>query len=369
MKRILLVLVALAAAMLLCLPASADHSVLPKEGDLNETQAVDAMVTLLCRRLNCSEEDIRGHWHYFAVYYPKARWLDGFDGSAWSVTAEPAKPLDGVSYAEAAIDAQTGDVIRWDEDTEGVWADDPDSRYRVPLIPRKDQMQPAEAVECAIDLLTEALEAHSPHEDASLWCDYMLFGSSDESGRFWYHVILGSDDDSPWSWHVWLDANTGDVIWQTDAERFAHRCIYLHTGMTYEGAYRYMLAQFEERWGSSMNWNYIQAAEFEEQCFGHPSWPEPHHGLPNENECSYDEACAAAIAFLSGNDSTSGSWTVVRSIFYVDPYGWTHDLLARGITENEHLWALWLVSVQAPSERVLVYVDPDTGEVTDGPLG
>lgn len=369
MKRVMLMITALVAAILMCLPALADHSVLPKEGDLNETQAVDVMVSLLCRRLNCDEEDIRGHWYYFAVYYPEARFLDGYNGSAWSITAEPAESQDSISWAEAAIDAQTGDVIEWDEDTVGVWADDPDSRYRVPLIPRKDQMQPAEAIECAIDLLTEALEAYSPFDDASLWRGYMLFGSSDETGRFWYHVILGSTDDSPWSWHVWLDANTSEVIWQTDAERFAHRCIYLHTGMTYEGAYQYKLAQFEERWGNSVNWNYIQAAEFEEQCFGHPSWPEPHWGLPNEDECSYEEACEAAITYLSGGVQTNGSWSVVGSIFYVDPYGRIHDLIARGITENEHLWALWLVNEPAPTERVLVYIDPDTCEVTDGPVG
>ena len=61
MKRILLTIVVLAAAILLCLPASADHSVLPKEGDLNETQAVDVMVSFLCEQMNCGEDEVRGY--------------------------------------------------------------------------------------------------------------------------------------------------------------------------------------------------------------------------------------------------------------------------------------------------------------------
>ena len=46
-----------------------------------------------------------------------------------------------------------------------------------------------------------------------------------------------------------------------------------------------------------------------------------------------------------------------------------HELLALGITEPEHLWALWLVKAGIQGPQVLVYVDPATGEITDGPVG
>lgn len=56
-------------ALLLCLTALADHSVLPKDGDLNETEALNCAVELLCADRGLTEDEVRGHWYYFATYY------------------------------------------------------------------------------------------------------------------------------------------------------------------------------------------------------------------------------------------------------------------------------------------------------------
>ncbi len=44
-------------------PAMADHSIMPGDGLMDETAAVDAAVAFLCQRLGCGEEKIRGKYY------------------------------------------------------------------------------------------------------------------------------------------------------------------------------------------------------------------------------------------------------------------------------------------------------------------
>ena len=295
----------------------------------------------------------------------------------WNVVANPVDPDDQYTYVRLTIHAAGGAVTDWYAETECLWSGYPDQPQEVlPLIPRKDQMQPAEAVQKAVDLLAEAFEtwkpAPWPEDEITRWSNYELNGSSDGSGRFWYHVRFGdlSGAYSVYTWHVWLDANTGEVVWQSDPERFAARCLYLHTGINYDTHYRQVEEQCEATWWKRNTWNYLQHAEFEERCFGHPFWPEARHGLPGEGECSYEEACAAAAAWLREQEETPGVWVAVSSIFHVDSGNQRHERLAQGITEEDHLWEIWLKRLGAPDgERVQVYIDPATCEVTDGPRG
>ena len=66
MKCIILIFVILTAAVL-CLPACADHSVLPSGGELNETEALETLIAHLCKRLALRENEIRGHWLAFST--------------------------------------------------------------------------------------------------------------------------------------------------------------------------------------------------------------------------------------------------------------------------------------------------------------
>ena len=113
MKRTALMVIILMIALLTCLSAFADHSVLPSAGDLNETQALDIMVSFLCQQMNCSEDEIRGRFHYMATYYPKSSWVNDYRGSLWGVCINSPEPREDVSYAKADINAQTGEIIEF----------------------------------------------------------------------------------------------------------------------------------------------------------------------------------------------------------------------------------------------------------------
>lgn len=377
MKKLLLSVILMILFSAFAVSALAEHSVFPAEGDLDETQALDIVVTQICALLNCEEEDIRGHWYYRAVYEPEAGLGESRHDARWNVVANPVDPDDQYMYVRLTIHAAGGAVTDRYAETECLWPGCPDQPQEVlPLIPRKDQMQPAEAVQKAVDLLAEAFEtwkpAPWPEDEITRWSNYELNGSSDGSGRFWYHVRFGdlSGAYSVYTWHVWLDANTGEVVWQSDPARFAARCLFMHTGIDYGTHCRQVTEQCEAVWGKQNGWNYHQYAEWEALCFGHPYWPELRYGLPGEGECGYEEARAAAIAWVQEQEETPGVWVAVSSIFHVDSGNQRHERLAQGITEEEHLWEIWLKRLGAPDgERVKVWLDPRTCEVVDGPRG
>lgn len=352
----------LLCVLLLCpaTPARADHSVLPPEGQLNETQALDLTVARLCQQLDCPEEAIRGHWHYYAISYPTE------EVPAWYLCAGGPEPVGGIGMLEVWLNAETGAFLEWDDEPE--WFYDPDDFHFLPLIPRKDQLQPAEALDRALDLLQAAL-ACTPEERAQ-WRDYHLSASVD-TDRFWYHVELGRGylpgSSNMFCWHVWLDADTGEVVWQTDPERFAGReRIRQETG-SWRDWYEAEFAAYEALWGSEDNWDYRQYAEFEAHCYGNPGWPEEQFGLPREGECSYDEAVAAGQAWLALHED-GATWSVKSSAFYTDYSNLRQEELAQGITEPDRLWSIIFVNDDAPGDWILIYVDPDTGRVTDGPV-
>ncbi len=370
MKRVFLLgLIALAA--LLCLPALADHSVLPVNGDMDETRTVDLMTALLCDRLGCGEEDIRGRWRYDACYYPAPCTYDIYEGPLWVISAEAAEPRDGTSFAEAIINAQTGEVLEWCESPGCNWFDHEDPFSGYPLIPRRDQLQPSEAIERALRLLAEAV----PQADLAAWHHYKLWGFRGENGQSRYFVRLGRDglslarEGDPFAWNVCLDADTGTVIRQTDPVRFAARYAVTESGISYDEWYDREKALYAAEWGESKYWDYRQWAEFEEHCYGNPFWPEKHFGLPGDGECGYDEACAAAVSWLEKQGSASGPWTAVTSCFVTDDWRQMQYLMARGLTEGDHLWEIAFASGDHPEEMVWVWVDPKTGEAEKGPVG
>ncbi len=83
MKRTLFVLILALALCLWAMCALADHSVLPKEGDLNETEALNCAVKLHCEDSGLTEEEVKGHWYYWAVYYDDPLFTDDYSGSVW----------------------------------------------------------------------------------------------------------------------------------------------------------------------------------------------------------------------------------------------------------------------------------------------
>ena len=347
MKKLLALLLAVCVVMG-CASALADHSVLPREGDLNETQAVDVMVERLCQRMNCGEDEIRGHWYYYAVYYPS---------SEWHVEAEAPAPQDGISSVDSFIDAKTGEFIEWNEYEEWDWEDD--HLNVMPLIPRRDQMQPDEAVRRALELLEDALG--SEHE-TNVFNDYILNASvSDE--HFWYHVQIGDDPAGIFTWHVWLDADTGEVVWQTDPDRYKARSIYMYTGVSYQSVYQRRFEEKEAGWGPSYTWDYRQHAAFEDECSGKPYWPERLYSLPGENDVPYETARDAAIAYVEEHGDGSRNWTLLGSWFIDNENSWIDDMRQDGIPPKDNrYWEIGFEYDEGFPKRFGVEVDPATGE-------
>ena len=146
MKHMVRVISLFLAALCLSLPAMADHSRIPGDGIMDETAAVDAAVAYLCQSLGFGEEKVRGKFYYRTLCY-ESGWK--FKGPVWSMTViDPTVNEDGrtlVSY-NYEINALTGEVL--DEGTS-------DSGWFVmelkdtPVIPCKDWVQPAEAIDRA----------------------------------------------------------------------------------------------------------------------------------------------------------------------------------------------------------------------------
>ena len=388
MPRRMTVILALILALTITTAAvCADHSVLPAADELDETQALNRAVALLCAERGIDEADVRGHWYCYSVYYDASTWFEDSTEAFWEIIlVDPQVSREGDGYrvhpaVRYRLDAATGEPITdSEENREGLeweaWerSDPADWRYR--YVPTTDQMQPAEALRRAQELLCEAIDCDM-ETVAALWRDYVLSGSTDHDGRFWYHVHLGyggglGTEHSPFTWHVYLDADTGAVVWQSDPARFAGRWAVRSSGQSWSNWYDEQRSLFEAAWGNPADWDYLQWLTFEEHCFGLPYWPEPHNGLPRADECSFEAACDAALAWLAEEDAENGathSWQISGSAFYADTNNWTHTLLHRGVTENERKWSLIFVSDDPSPVRMLVYVDPATGEVTDGPRG
>ena len=383
MKRILLVIVALAAAMLLCLPASADHSVLPKEGDLNETEALNCAVELLCVERGLTEDDVRGHWYYYATYYEKSSWagFSDYSGSYWHVSMiNPAVSGEETKYGRVyLIHELTVYCLRADTgmplDDDGykpvaVETKDEPSDWRYPLVPTAEQMKPDEVIGAAQALLSGAVGT----ENIQKWKHYYIIALTD-NGRFWYRVTIGNSSiglNGYLSFTAWIDADTRQVIWHSNLDRLGFRYHIRQTAGSWFDWYDQQEAAYEAEGGDSSTWNYLQNAEFEEHCGGSPMVPEQFYGLPEEDEIGYEQACSKAIAWQTAQDDAAKVWRVKGSAFVVDVYlwNWIEDMMIKGIPPKlERRWVISLISNDPEPATVVVYIDPATGEIADGPVG
>ena len=384
MKRTLFALI-LALVLCLCaMCALADHSVLPKEGDLNETEALNCAVKLLCEDSGLTEEEVKGHWYYWAVYYDDPLFIDDYSGSVWDVQlVDPERSGEKQDFEHYWIhrskvyylNGMTGEIVErgedyYEEEELEVWEGENPYDWCYPLVPTEDQMQPDEAIRMTQDILSEAVGV----ENADEWQDYNLYAVTD-NGRFWYRMLLGNhsiNPSNPFSLTVWLDASTHEVIWHSDLDRLAFRYNVYQTTGSWSNWYKEQVAEYEEKWGSRNTWNYQQYAEFEEHCAGRPDVPEKFYDVPGLNEIGYEEACSRAIAWQEANDQVSRTWTVKNSAFIVDVYleGWTNEMMPSGIPpEYVRRWSIVLTSDDPEPVSVEIYIDPATGEIVDGPVG
>ena len=359
----------LAAFIFLGLTAYADHSVLTQPGEINVTDALDQAIGNFCSGQNLSEDDIRGKWYCSSTYYRKAEnniwWISLMDPNVIGFR----DPLQIHRWFSYKLNAADGTI---EETDEFVAYDDPSDPldWGFMLVPTKDQMQPAEALEKAQALLQEALNCDEDtiHE----WRDYMLTGVTDmnsiseKNGRFWYHIWLGyggylGSDDGALAWHVYLDANTREIVWQSDPERFAGRWAVQATGVSWYDWYDEELKTYEEKWGDDKTWDYLKHAEFEKHCFGLRYWPEKCYDLPAENEISYEDALIAARAWITKR-YPENSWQLQGSALFADIYNEYTVRVVNG-KEKVRAWELTFVDENDPRLQEEVLIDPQTGEV------
>ena len=372
------------ALLIICLfldlTAYADHSVLRMPGEINETEALDRAVSCLCSELKLSEDEIRGKWYCSSEYYRKTEnniwWISLIDPNVNGFH----NPLQIHREFYYQLNAADGSMIQTDE---SVAYDDPNDPldWEFMLVPTKDQMQPAEALEKAQALLQEALNCDK--ETLHEWRDYLLTGITDmnsvseKNGRFWYHIRLGyggslGDDTDALTWHVYLDANTREVIWQSDPERFAGRWAVQSTGTNWYDWFNEQKKIYTEKWGDFNTWDYLKYAEFDQHCSGFPYFPEAFYGLPGDTDLSYEEALTIAESWLTEHE-TQSDWHLMSSSFFIDLNNWYHTQLMQGIIHQERVWCFVFRRAGASDHdwhaQIHVYVDPETGEVVDGPQG
>ncbi len=373
MKRILSAIIALAASMLLCLPASADHSVLPKEGNLNETEALNCAVSLLCADLGLNEEDIRGHWYYDAVYYTNGSFVDT-EGSIWTVHLVDPDIIGETERPNAVYRVHSRHTYDLRADTGTQIADAGDSMpnetyenagdplsWLYSFVPTADQVQPHEAIEQARMTLAEAVGPDNVHE----WKDYLVTAVTDQ-GRFWYRITLGHDSidiNWPLTFTMWIDANSGEVIWHSDAERLAFRYEIYQTEGSWTAWFNGRLDAREAEWGPSDTWDYRQHAAFEEECGGKVYWPEREFALPGASDVSFEAARDAAVAWVAGNGGDR-EWHVIGSWFHDNDNAWIDEMMHDGIPPaGNRYWEIGFESTEPTLIRFGVEVDPTTGEV------
>ena len=108
---------------ILCFPAFADHSVLPAEGDMNETQALDRAIEIICQEKNIGEEKVRGHWFFYTCYYESTFYYDydadmfqSYDVSSWSVNLVEPNSSSCYEKPKYVLDEKNGDISpNWEE--------------------------------------------------------------------------------------------------------------------------------------------------------------------------------------------------------------------------------------------------------------
>ncbi len=350
MKRTVISIALLLAAMLLCLPALADHSVMPGEGIMDETAAVDAAVAFLCQSLGCGEEDIRGKFHYRALIYNNRQ---AADNPVWGISViDPTVNEDGetlVSY-HYEIDAVSGEVM-YKGTSDSTWF--VEELRDAPLIPRKDQLQPAEAIDRARAMIREALGL-SDDVMKDHWRDYWLDGWN-ENGENRYRVNVGDPDLMEKAWQAVLDVESGSVVWHTDPLRFAARHAIDESG-GYENWVREQQEAYAVKWDDAGVWDYRKWAALEELCFC---------GLPGEGDCSPEEAMDTIGQYMgryAGPGMNTEAWSVWDSIFLLNYSGENDPYSMPVYLAGTHVWEL-LVYFEVTGELALITVDAAAVEV------
>ena len=359
MRRYLCLFLVFSMTLTLLSPALADHSIMPGDGLMDETAAVDAAVAFLCQRLGCGEEEIRGKYYYRTLFY-ESGWT--FKGPVWSMTViDPTVNEDGetlVSY-NYEINASTGDVLDEGKRDFGwfVW-----ELKDTPVIPRKDQLQPAEAIDRARAMIREVLGL-SDEEMKDHWRDYVLDGWN-ENGGYRYRVTMCDLNLWEYTWEAVLNVETGSVVWHTDPQRFAARRAIEESG-GYENWYLEQREAYIAEWGDPDTWDYEKWAAFEEHCFGSPLYPEAHCGLPGEEDCGPEEALDAVGRYLdgyAGPGMDTDAWTVRGSKFLLDHINENDPYPMPGYIAGTHVWEL-LVYFEMTGELALITVDAASAEV------
>ena len=381
----MLILLILSAVLGFCLSAAADHSVVRREGDMDATQALDIAVVLVCEKLGITEKEIRGHWFYDFDYYENAGWVDEADGPVWYFSLlNPDEPgtydvpgaADFPGFMESrlttypgyivVLSAADGSLLRMEEETRYDSGDPLD--WQKLMVPAEGQLQPQQALDRAYELLAEAL-GQTMEDVLREFRDYiMLASSTPEGGRFWYHAVLSNIGNmSDHCFNVWLDADTGEIVCQTDPGMFAGRYGLWSQGISQHDWYWEQVRAQESEWGGMDTWDYLQLAAFEERCYGNPYWQiRPRYALPGEGDCTLEEAESAALAWLTEQDG-SRTWKLTGSAL-IDNENDFEYRLAVFEAEPERRWQLTWQSDDGRTEEV--YVDAGTGQVTDdGPRG
>lgn len=401
--KIIIVLLILMLMIPLYSPAFADHSVLPDEGDMNETQALDRAIDIICREKNIGEDKIRGHWFFTTCYYESTFYYDAaadmfrpYDASSWSVSLVEPNASAGYEKPKYALDEKSGEISpKWDDmdhfievphydltinardgglvySRESIISVTQHMDYQhLILVPEKTQLQPQEALDSAYESLAQALRL--PEEDVrSHFRDYRISGSSAlDTSRCWYHVELNSEGNLAMDrgFHVYLDMDSGGIVFQTDADMIAGRYALWQQGINHGDWFKEQLRAQEDEWGQMNTWDYRQYAAFEKRCFGRPfqlmnfSW-----GLPGTEDCTFVEAETEARKYLAEyyNDSRT-DWSLTGSCFWADYWGDMEIRLSLFNTEPQRMWQLNFRNSDGKEEEV--FLDPASCKITDGGAG
>ena len=393
-----LMILTLALLLLIC-PALADHSVLPAEKVLDETQALDLALGYLCGQLALPEEEIRGHWFYSSYYQEEGVYFDESTGEIadaggpmWSIDLINPETAGTYEITDYVPDKENGNEFGFREirtpwpvlrdyhlrisagdgsllkaETTEYYLPKQGEEFWLILVPRKDQLQPQEALNRAYGLLTDALGL--PEEKVrAAFRDYVITASSAlGEKRCWYHVELNASGNlsREKGFHVYLDMDSGEIVRQTDPDMIAGRFALWQQGLDHDTWFHEQLTAQETEWGPRETWDYRMNAAFEERCFGMPfNVMLLSMGLPDENDCSLEEAEKAARSTLP---QPADKWTLTGSSFWTDFWGDMLTRLSEFNTEPERVWQLDFVSPDGQKETV--YIDPVTCEPADGSRG
>ena len=239
--------------------------------------------------------------------------------------------------------------------------------WRYPFVPTADQLQPHEVIEQAKMTLTEAVGPENRDE----WQDYFMTAVTDQ-GRFWYRIVLGHGNIEikwPLTFTMWIDADTGEVIWHSDTERLAFRYGVYETEGSWTSWYHEQSAAREAEWGPSYTWDYRQHAAFEEECGGVVNWPERQFGMPGASDICYEAARDAAVAWVEENEDPTREWQVISKTTDMAGTAGTMVMTDRIRAELEQMGGdsvdiAALVAQSFPSKEDYVYGDTPETPVT-----